>query len=238
MSHPQPTIPFNRLETIAAALQSFHREQDAPQHLSSGRTATPPIGVRLTLRITLIPTPTGWAVSLSEHFPDTPSLPTPRHRMPSPSPTLLRGGNRTLHSPSPRHRQGNRDNPARYPDTTHRRRRTTPDDYFGSTSRLENSRESPKRFRYSQQTHRLLNRRLNHRHRPTHSSLWYPIRTRSNTPTTRTSRSSGRHVRFNSPPSSHQSRHRHHRDKDASCHKGTEMQTERGGGRICWGRKW
>ena len=51
-----------------ADLQDCLSEMDAPLHQSSGRTATPPVGVKLTLQITLIPMPTGWTVSLSEHF--------------------------------------------------------------------------------------------------------------------------------------------------------------------------
>ena len=60
-----------------ADLQDCHSEMDAPLHQSFGKTATPPVGVKLTLQITLIPTATGWTVSLSEHFPHVPTVPAP-----------------------------------------------------------------------------------------------------------------------------------------------------------------
>ena len=67
-SNQRPEFPFNRTESINVDLRNFHLEQDAQQHHPSWRTAMPPVGVRLTLRITLIPTPTGWTVSLASIF--------------------------------------------------------------------------------------------------------------------------------------------------------------------------
>ena len=135
------------MEPITAALRNFHLEPDAQQHHPAGRTATPPIGVRITLRIKLIPTPTGWTVSLTEHFPDLPTIPPPpppttiRHSM------MLRGGNRTSHPPLRPRRSGVQDSQAGIPAFSQGRQQTTPDSFYSSTSRMDQSPDLLPRFR-------------------------------------------------------------------------------------------
>ena len=87
---PPPMLTFTDLQDCLS-------EMDALLHQSSGRTATPPVSVELTLQITLIPTPTGWMVSLSEHFPHVTMVqapPQPREPPPNDSSKMpyLRGG--------------------------------------------------------------------------------------------------------------------------------------------------
>ena len=210
----RPEIPLSRTGPIAMALRNFHLEPDAQQHHPSGRTATPPVGVRLTLRITLIPTPTGWTVSLSEHFPDLPMIPPPPPPTPIRHSPMLRGGNRTSRSPLRPHRSGVQDSQAGSPAFSLRRQQTTLDNFYSSTSRMNPSPDHLQRFRYTRPI-QFLNPRLNsHRTEPsTQSYTSYPIPSIPSQLTTRdpNSRSNGRRVRFSSPQQSNQSRTRHRR---------------------------
>ena len=106
LQNPRQHIQLNRVEPIAAVLRNFDLDPDAQQPHPSGRTAMPPISVRLTLRITSIPTPTGWTISLDEHFPDLQMIPTPPPPTPLRHSPMLRGGNRISHSPQRYHRTG------------------------------------------------------------------------------------------------------------------------------------
>ena len=172
----------------------------------------PPNGVRLTLQIILIPTPTGWTVSLSERFPDIPTIPPPPPPSPLRQSPMLRGGNRISRSPQRYHRSGAQANPVGSPDFNLNRRRTTPDNFYSNTSRMERFPEHLQRFRYIRPI-LFLNPTLNNHRMDTsihrHSSPQIPIQ--SNTSRAPSSNSNGRHVRFSSPQLSNQSRHRHRR---------------------------
>ena len=174
----------------------------------------PPNGVRLTLQIIFIPTPTIWTVSLSEHFPDIPTIPSPPPPSPLRQSPMLRGGNRISRSPQRYHRSGAQANPVGSPDFNLNRQRTTPDSSYSSTSRMDRSPGRLRRFRYIRRI-LFLNPPLNsHRTDPsTQSYSGYPILPRPihTPPRTQISRDSGRHVRFSSPQLSNQSRHRHRR---------------------------
>ena len=152
---PMPTL---------ADLQDCLSEMDAPLHQSSGRTATPPVGVKLTLQITLIPTPTGWTVFLSEHFPHVPTVPAPplpREPLPNDSPKMpyLRGGIRTSRSPQPPRQSRPRTRPIS-PQML-RMERTMSADSYGNTYRQEAPGDYHQGSRYNQQTPLKTNKKLN-----------------------------------------------------------------------------
>ena len=108
----------------------------------------PPNGVRLTLQVILIPTPTGWTVSLSKRFPDIPTIRPPPPPMPLRQSPLLRGGNRISCSPQRYHRSGALDNPVGSPDFNLNSQRTTLDNFYSSTPTMERYPEHLRRFRY------------------------------------------------------------------------------------------
>ena len=137
LQNPGVEIPFSRMEPITADLQNFHLEPDALQPHSSGRTAMPPNGVRLTLQMILIPTHPGWMVSLSERFPDILTIPPPPPPSPLRQSPMLRGGNRIARSPQRYHRSGTQANPVGSPDFNLNRQRTTPDNFYSNTFRME-----------------------------------------------------------------------------------------------------
>ena len=181
-------------------LQDYLSEMDAPLHQSSGRTAMPPVGVKLTLQITLIPTPTGWTVSLSEHFPHVPMVPAPplpREPPPNDSPKMpyLRGGIRTSRSPQPARQSKARTRPMspRMPQME----RTTSADSYGSTYR----QEVPGDYRQESSLDT-----------STQNFYRYLTLIQSNIWNGQSSEKNGKHVQFSSPPPSRCSR-RHHRKK-------------------------
>ena len=200
-----------------ADLQDCHSEMDTPLHQSSGKTATPPAGVKLTLQITLIPTPTGWTVSLSEHFPHIPMVPAPpqpREPPPNDSPKMpyLRGGIRTSCSPQPVRHSRPRTRPMSA--TMPWEEWTMSADSYGSTYRQEGPGDYRQESRYNQQTPLKTNRKLNRDSLDTSIQNFYRCLTpiQSNTWNGQSSERNGKHVRFSSPPSSRRSR-RHHRRK-------------------------
>ena len=198
-----------------ADLQDCLLEMDAPPHQSFGKTATPPVGVKLTLQITLIPTPTGWTVSLSEHFPQIPTVPAPpqpREPPPNDSPKMpyLRGGIRTSRSPQTARQSRARTRPMspRMPQME----RTMSADSYGSTFRQEAPGDYRQESRYNQQTLLKTNRKLNRDSLDTSTQNFYRCLTpiQLNRWNGQSSETNGNHVRFSSPPPSRRSR-RHHR---------------------------
>src|SRR6266576_1706721 len=63
------------LESIMMGIRDSYMATDATPRPCSGRTAEPQTGVRLTLHIVLMPSPTGWTVSLEEQSPQIPVIP-------------------------------------------------------------------------------------------------------------------------------------------------------------------
>ena len=190
---------------------------DAPLHQSSRKTATPPVGVKLTLQITLIPTPTGWMVSLSEHFPHIPTVPAPpqsRESPPNDSPKMpyLRGGIRTSRSPQPA-RQSRAPTRPISPQMPQMERTMSADSYR-STYRQEARDGYRQKSRYNQQTPLKTNKKLNRDSLDTSTQNFYRCLTpiQSNTWNGQSSERNGKHVQFSSPPASRRSR-RHHRRK-------------------------
>ena len=177
----------------------------------------PPVSVKLTLQITLIPTPTGWTVSLSEHFlhvPTVPAPPLPREPPPKDSPKMsyLRGGIRTSRSPQLPRQSRPRVRPML--STMPWEERTTSADSYGSTYRQEAPGDYHQESRYNQQTPLKTNRKLNRNSLDTSTQNFYSCLTpiQSNTWNGQSSERNGKHVRFSSPPASRRSR-RHHRRK-------------------------
>ena len=212
LQNPGVEIPFSRMEPISADLRNFHLEPDAMQPHPSGRTAMPLNGVRLTLQMILILTPTGWTVSLSEHFPDIPTSPPSPPPLPLRQSPMLRGVNRISRSPQQYHRSGAQANPVGSPDFNHNRQQTTLDNAYSNTFRMEQFPEHLQWFRYIRPI-LFLNPALNNDRIDTsthrYSSPQIPIQ--SNTSRAPSSNSNGRHVWFSVPQLSNQSRHRHHR---------------------------
>ena len=199
-----------------ADLQDCLSEMDTLLHQSSGKTATPPVGVKLTLQIILFLTPTDWTVSLSEHFPHIPTVPAPPlPREPplnnSPKMPYLRGGIRTSHSPQPPRQYRPRIRPML--STMPREERTTSADSYGSTFRQEAPGDYRQESRYNQQTPRRTNRKLNRDSLDTSTQNFYRYLTpiQSNMWNGQSSEKNGKHVRFSSPPPSRRSRHHHRR---------------------------
>ena len=200
-----------------ADLQDCLSEMDAPLHQSSGKIAMPPVGVKLTLQITLIPTPTGWTVSLSEHFPHIPTVPAPPQpgeppQNDSPKMSYLRGGIRTSHLPQPARLCRPRTRPMS--STMPREERTTSAYSYGSTYRQEAQGEYRQELRYNQQTPLKTHRKLNRDCTDTSTQTFYRCLTpiQSNTWNGQSSERNGKHVRFSLPPPSRHSR-RHRRKK-------------------------
>ena len=138
-------------------------------------------------------------VSLSEHFPDIRTI----HPPPPPSPLrqspILRGGNRISCSLQRYHRSGIQPNPASSPDFNHNRRRTVPDIFYSSTSRMERFPEHLLRFRYIRPILFLNPTLYSHRvDTSTHRHSSPPIPIQSTTSRAPSSNSNGRHVRFSS----------------------------------------
>ena len=178
---------------------------DALLHQSFGKTATPPVGVKLTVQITLISTPTSWTVSLSEHFPHIPTVPAPpqpREPPPNDSPKIpyLRGGTRTSRSPQPPRQS----RPCMRPmsATILWEEGTMSADSYGSTYRQEVPGDYHQELRYNQQTPLKTNRKLNRDSLDTSTQNFYRCLTpiQSNTWNGQSSEKNGKHVRFNSPP--------------------------------------
>ena len=200
-----------------AELHDCLSEMDALLYQSFGKTAMPPVGVKLTLQITLIPTPTGWTVSLSEHFPQIPMVPAlPQPREPplneSPKMPYLRGGIRTSRSPQPPCQSRPHTRPMS--STMSMEERTTSADSYGSTYRQEAPDNYRQESRYNQQTPLKTNRKLNRDRTDTSTQNFYRCQTpiQSNTWNGQNSERNAKHVRFSSPPPSRRSR-RHHRRK-------------------------
>ena len=217
MYRPRQASPCPPPMPIFADLQDCLSEMDAPPHQSFVKTAMPPVGVKLTLQITLIPTPTGWTVSLSKHFPHIPMVPAPpQPRKPplndSPKMPYLRGGIRTSHSPQP---------PCQSRPCTRPMSSTMPweewtmsADSYGNTYRQEAPGDYRQESRYNQQTPLKTNRKLNTESLDTSTQNFYRCLTpiQSNTWNSQSSEKNGKHVQFSSPPPSRRSR-RHHRRK-------------------------
>ena len=173
---------------------------DAPLHQSSGRTAMPPVSVKLTLQITMIPTPTGWTVSLRKQFPHVPMVPAqplPGVPLPNNSPKMpyLRGGTRTSCSPQPPRQSRPCIRPRSL--TMPWVEQTTFADSYGSTYRQEvpgDYRQESSLDTSTQNFYRYLT--------PIQSNIWNG----------QSSEKNGKHVQFSSPPPSRCSR-RHHRKK-------------------------
>ena len=197
-----------------ADLQDCLAEMDAPLHQSSGRTATPPVSVKLTLQITLIPSPTGWTVSLSEHFPHIPMVPAPpqpREPPPNDFPKLpyLRGGTWTSRSPQPPRQSRLCMRPML--STMPWEERTMSADSYGSIYRQETPGDYRQESRYNQQTPLKTNRKRNRNSLDTSTQNFYRCLTpiQSNTWNGQSSEKNRKHVQFSSPPPSWRSR-RHH----------------------------
>ena len=200
-----------------ADLQDCLSEMDALLHRSSGKTATPPVCVTLTLQITLIPMPTGCTVSLSEHFPHIPMVtapPQPREPLSNdfPKMTYLCGGIRTSRSPQPA-RQSRVPTRPMSPQMLWMER-TTSADFDGNTYKQEAPGDYRQESRYNQQTPLKTNRKLNRDSLNTSTQNFYRCLTpiQSNMWNSQSSERNRKHVRFSSPPPSRRSR-RHHRRK-------------------------
>ena len=181
------------------------------------KTATPPVGGKLTLQITFISMPTSWTVFQSEHFahiPTVPAPPQPREPPPNDSPKILylRGGTRTSRSPQPPCQSRPRTKPIS--STMPWEERTMSADSNGNTYRQEAPGDYRLELRYNQQTPLKTNRKLNRDSLDTSTQNFYRCLTpiQSNTWNGQSSERNGKHVRFSSPPPSRRSR-RHHRWK-------------------------
>ena len=160
--------------------------------------------------------PTGWMVSLSEHFPHIPTVPAPpvpREPPPNDSPKLpfLRGGTRTSRSPQPARQSRPRTRPISL--TMPLEERTMFANSYWTTYRHEVPGDYRQESRYNQQTPLKTNRKLNKDSLDTSTQNFYRCLTliQSNTCNGQSSERNGKHVRFSSPPPSRRSRRMHRR---------------------------
>src|SRR6266550_108575 len=211
------------LGSIMMGIRDSYMATDATPRPCSGRTAEPQTGVRLTLHIVLMPSPTGWTVSLEEQSPQIPVIPplpplrdlpppTPPYRQPMsrepqpyiPGGTILSSHRRTHSMNNPREEQTAR-SAASSGTTSERRTRESRRSENRSTRHSGQQPERPERQAEA--------RRPSIRH---YYEFITPMRSPRPEPPPRRG---GRSVRFRHPPQSSPSRtsdqpkraHRHHK---------------------------
>src|SRR6266550_3598368 len=168
------------LESIIQGIQDSYMATNAMPTGLSGSSATPQVGARLTLHIVLMPSPSGWTVALEGHSPPIPIIPPPPPMRDPPCEPKIRHPH---HSPM----RDTKNSSARPSENSGWTRgsgaRPRPEELLHYYSYL-----APTRPKTPQ---------------PTSSS-----RENKQKSNTRTSKTNGKHVRFQSPPKSRRHRSR------------------------------